>query len=197
MCHHIHLNDRRLSRSFMQVRLYEKQGTSICAAFLTNNSTKGAHTVKFRGDIFYLPPRSISILPDCKNVVYNTQIVSSYHLHNLQFIFHKKKASHILSFSLSQNRLYHNIMQGTMSEWKKPKILNGRCLQSPFQMSIKWISVTKYQMSSMACLKIPQTMDGTPPGNFHGSNLSDLSVSQHCLCRLTLMWLSILIAALN
>ncbi|XP_062114677.1 beta-galactosidase 11-like [Humulus lupulus] len=62
-----------------EVRLYEKHGTSICDAFLTNNSTKGAHTVKFRGDIFYLPPRSISILPDCKNVVYNTQIIVSQH----------------------------------------------------------------------------------------------------------------------
>ncbi|KAF4391619.1 hypothetical protein G4B88_030770 [Cannabis sativa] len=62
-----------------EVRLYEKPGTSICAAFLTNNSTKAGHTVKFKGDTFYLPPRSISILPDCKNVVYNTEIIVSQH----------------------------------------------------------------------------------------------------------------------
>ncbi|PON89990.1 Glycoside hydrolase [Trema orientale] len=62
-----------------EVRTFEKPGTHICAAFLSNNNSKVAHTVKFRGDIFYLPPRSISILPDCKNVVFNTQIIVSQH----------------------------------------------------------------------------------------------------------------------
>ncbi|XP_024017347.1 beta-galactosidase 11 [Morus notabilis] len=62
-----------------EVRMYEKPGTNICAAFLSNNNSKVAHTVKFRGSAYYLPPRSISILPDCKNVVYNTQTIVSQH----------------------------------------------------------------------------------------------------------------------
>ncbi|KAJ7978616.1 Beta-galactosidase [Quillaja saponaria] len=62
-----------------EVRVYEKTGTNICAAFLTNNDTKKETTIKFRGEEYYLPPRSISILPDCKTVVYNTQTIVSQH----------------------------------------------------------------------------------------------------------------------
>lgn len=60
----------------MQIVTYEKQGdASMCAAFLINNRTKIPITVNFRGSDFYLPPKSISILPDCKTVVLNTQTV--------------------------------------------------------------------------------------------------------------------------
>uniref|UniRef100_A0A6N2MDY4 Beta-galactosidase n=1 Tax=Salix viminalis TaxID=40686 RepID=A0A6N2MDY4_SALVM len=43
-----------------------------CAAFLSNYNTKQAATVKFNNIQYSLPPWSISILPDCKNVVFNT-----------------------------------------------------------------------------------------------------------------------------
>ncbi|KAL0383934.1 UNVERIFIED_CONTAM: Beta-galactosidase 14 [Sesamum radiatum] len=55
----------------LEIITFEKD--NICAAFLTNNDTKEAATIKFRGLDYYLPPKSISILPDCKTVVYNTQ----------------------------------------------------------------------------------------------------------------------------
>lgn len=60
----------------MQARYYEIPGTKVCAAFLTNNNTVLPQVVNFRGEQYYLPPHSISILPDCKTVVYNTQNVS-------------------------------------------------------------------------------------------------------------------------
>ncbi|KAF3434702.1 hypothetical protein FNV43_RR21787 [Rhamnella rubrinervis] len=62
-----------------EVRYYEKPGSNLCAAFLTNNHSKMAQTVGFRGQEYYLPPRSISILPDCKTVVFNTQTIVSQH----------------------------------------------------------------------------------------------------------------------
>ncbi|KAI3442466.1 Beta-galactosidase [Psidium guajava] len=58
---------------------FEMPGTKTCAAFLTNNDTKSAHVTEFRGESYYLPSRSISILPDCKTVVYNTQTIVSQH----------------------------------------------------------------------------------------------------------------------
>ena len=61
----------------MKIRTYEKPGTQICAAFLNNNSTKSPETIKFRGQDYYLPRKSISILPDCKTMVFNTQSVTS------------------------------------------------------------------------------------------------------------------------
>ncbi|KAL0356581.1 UNVERIFIED_CONTAM: Beta-galactosidase 13 [Sesamum calycinum] len=61
----------------LEIITFEKE--EICAAFLTNNDTRESGTIKFRGVDYYLPPKSISILPDCKTVVYNTQTVVAQH----------------------------------------------------------------------------------------------------------------------
>ncbi|XP_044508857.1 beta-galactosidase 13-like [Mangifera indica] len=61
----------------IEFRIYE--GTGSCTAFLTNNATNRPQNVTFRGNSYYLPAKSISILPDCKTVVYNTQIIVSQH----------------------------------------------------------------------------------------------------------------------
>ncbi|CAN6441765.1 unnamed protein product [Victoria cruziana] len=50
--------------------------TGACAAFLANYDTKAAATVTFRNMRYNLPRWSISILPDCKNVIFNTATVS-------------------------------------------------------------------------------------------------------------------------
>ncbi|XP_027357087.1 beta-galactosidase 13-like [Abrus precatorius] len=64
---------------FHEIRVYEKIGTNVCAAFLTNNHSIEAATINFRGTDYFLPPHSISVLPDCKTVVYNTQSIVSQH----------------------------------------------------------------------------------------------------------------------
>ncbi|GAV68164.1 hypothetical protein CFOL_v3_11667 [Cephalotus follicularis] len=43
-----------------------------CASFLSNYDTKSAARVLFNNMHYNLPPWSISILPDCRNVVFNT-----------------------------------------------------------------------------------------------------------------------------
>ncbi|KAM3344125.1 beta-galactosidase 13 isoform X1 [Capsicum galapagoense] len=62
----------------LEITVYEKPGTD-CAAFLTNNHTSNTAIIKFRGKEYFLPEKSVSILPDCKTVVYNTQTVVSQH----------------------------------------------------------------------------------------------------------------------
>ncbi|CAH9119279.1 unnamed protein product [Cuscuta epithymum] len=47
-------------------------GNGECAAFLSNYDTHSAARVLFNNMHYNLPPWSISILPDCKNVVFNT-----------------------------------------------------------------------------------------------------------------------------
>ncbi|KAG4979764.1 hypothetical protein JHK82_033015 [Glycine max] len=49
---------------------------SVCAAFLANIATSDA-TVTFNGNSYHLPAWSVSILPDCKNVVLNTAKINS------------------------------------------------------------------------------------------------------------------------
>lgn len=48
-----------------------------CAAFLSNMDFRSDVTVQFRNLIYVLPAWSISILPDCKTVAFNTAKVSS------------------------------------------------------------------------------------------------------------------------
>ncbi|XWS21015.1 hypothetical protein CRYUN_Cryun30bG0018700 [Craigia yunnanensis] len=50
-----------------------RQGS--CAAFLSNYHTKSAARVMFNNKHYNLPPWSISILPDCRKVVFNTAMV--------------------------------------------------------------------------------------------------------------------------
>ncbi|KAM5584077.1 beta-galactosidase 8 [Rosa sericea] len=50
---------------------------SVCSAFLANVDTKSDATVTFNGNSYKLPAWSVSILPDCKNVVLNTAKINT------------------------------------------------------------------------------------------------------------------------
>nr|GMC87505.1 beta-galactosidase 13-like [Ipomoea batatas] len=63
----------------LEIITFENPALKLCAAFLTNNHTLNPNTINFRGTKYYLPEKSISILPDCKTVVFNTQNVVSQH----------------------------------------------------------------------------------------------------------------------
>lgn len=54
-----------------------KSKSGACAAFLANNNQHSFAKVAFGNMHYNLPPWSISILPDCKNTVYNTARVST------------------------------------------------------------------------------------------------------------------------
>ncbi|KAL7162616.1 hypothetical protein ACSBR2_042993 [Camellia fascicularis] len=54
-----------------------KTKSGACAAFLTNHDSKSFAKVSFANLHYNLPPWSISILPDCKNTVYNTARVGA------------------------------------------------------------------------------------------------------------------------
>ncbi|GAY52917.1 hypothetical protein CUMW_145610 [Citrus unshiu] len=52
-----------------------------CAAFLSNYHTESAARVTFNNKQYNLPPWSISILPDCKNIIFNTANVRGQRSH--------------------------------------------------------------------------------------------------------------------
>ncbi|KAK1422984.1 hypothetical protein QVD17_18277 [Tagetes erecta] len=64
---------------FVQIVTYEKPESKLCAAFLSNRHKKVHRTVDFRGKQYFLARRSVTILPDCKNVVFNTELITSQH----------------------------------------------------------------------------------------------------------------------
>ncbi|KAK4383239.1 Beta-galactosidase 3 [Sesamum angolense] len=57
--------------SFQEAYVYSSE-SGDCAAFLSNYDTNSKVGVMFNNMHYSLPPWSISILPDCKNVVFNT-----------------------------------------------------------------------------------------------------------------------------
>ncbi|KAK8934992.1 Beta-galactosidase 6 [Platanthera zijinensis] len=54
-----------------------KTASGRCAAFLANIGTQSEATVTFNGKNYQLPAWSVSILPDCQNVVFNTAQINS------------------------------------------------------------------------------------------------------------------------
>lgn len=70
----------------MNVQAYVYTRTSgECAAFLLNNDNRESVNVAFRNMHYTLPPTSISILPDCRTVVFNTAMVCFWNLKKLFF----------------------------------------------------------------------------------------------------------------
>ncbi|KAK7309321.1 hypothetical protein RJT34_05949 [Clitoria ternatea] len=57
--------------NFQQASVYSTK-SGDCAAFLSNYDTKSSVRVMFNNMHYNLPPWSVSILPDCRNVVFNT-----------------------------------------------------------------------------------------------------------------------------
>ncbi|KAG5062218.1 hypothetical protein JHK85_003401 [Glycine max] len=56
---------------FQQAHVYTTE-SGDCAAFLSNYDSKSSARVMFNNMHYSLPPWSVSILPDCRNVVFNT-----------------------------------------------------------------------------------------------------------------------------
>ncbi|KAJ9561132.1 hypothetical protein OSB04_006292 [Centaurea solstitialis] len=69
--------------SYEQAHVFSSK-TGGCAAFLANYHINSSATVVFRNNHYTLPPWSISILPDCKRVAFNTaQVGKSSRVHML------------------------------------------------------------------------------------------------------------------
>ncbi|KAK0579520.1 hypothetical protein LWI29_027451 [Acer saccharum] len=60
----------------LEAHIYYKSSNE-CAAFLANYDNNADANVTFNGVSYFLPAWSVSILPDCKNVVFNTAKVVS------------------------------------------------------------------------------------------------------------------------
>ncbi|KAH9300796.1 hypothetical protein KI387_012379, partial [Taxus chinensis] len=61
----------------LEATIYSVNTTGACVAFLSNAHPRKDATVQFNGKSYYLPAWSVSILPDCENVVFNTARVST------------------------------------------------------------------------------------------------------------------------
>ncbi|XP_016496424.2 beta-galactosidase 10 isoform X1 [Nicotiana tabacum] len=74
LCEHALLNNdpTLLSLGPLQEADVYEDASGACVAFLSNMDDKDDKVVQFRNISYQLPAWSVSILPDCKNVVFNT-----------------------------------------------------------------------------------------------------------------------------
>ncbi|KAK5793822.1 beta-galactosidase 9 isoform X2 [Gossypium arboreum] len=70
-----HIYWENTQSTVLNTTLSESQ--SACSAFLANIDEHNTVTVTFRGKSYSLPPWSVSILPDCSNVAFNTAKVGA------------------------------------------------------------------------------------------------------------------------
>jgi hypothetical protein len=68
------MSTQPLGKQF-EARVFEIKDQNVCVAFLSNHNTKDDVTLTFRGQPYFVPRHSISILADCKTVVFSTQHV--------------------------------------------------------------------------------------------------------------------------
>lgn len=72
--------------------LYKSQGR--CAAFIANIDEHKAATVAFLGQKYTLPPWSVSVLPDCRNTIFNTaKVIYMYESSLVHWTFWKRTGS--------------------------------------------------------------------------------------------------------
>ncbi|KAL6524620.1 Beta-galactosidase 10 [Orobanche hederae] len=80
LCEHALLNGKPSNQPLgpsQEADVYEDSLSGACAAFISNMDGENGKTVIFRNRSVDLPAWSVSILPDCENVVFNTAKVSS------------------------------------------------------------------------------------------------------------------------
>ncbi|KAB1210500.1 Beta-galactosidase 3 [Morella rubra] len=74
LCEHVLLSGESIHTSLgpsQEADVYT-DSSGACAAFISNMDEKNDKTVEFQNASYHLPAWSVSILPDCKNVVFNT-----------------------------------------------------------------------------------------------------------------------------
>lgn len=92
-------------------------GGDTCAAFLANHDEITATTVNFNGRSYYLPAWSVSILPDCRNVVYSTAKV------NVQVSLMTMKPVHSIPlrpYNFEARQFQKSIFSGLWDSYQEP-----------------------------------------------------------------------------
>lgn len=94
-------------------RLSDSGDENRCSAFLANIDQHNAASVHFQGHTYKLPPWSVSILPDCQNVAYNTAKVGAQtSIKELE-----SDAPNVSNKSVSQKLLRHDGSSYVSERW--------------------------------------------------------------------------------
>ncbi|KAF8753081.1 hypothetical protein HU200_011735 [Digitaria exilis] len=98
---------QKLGKQF-EARVFEIKDQNVCVAFLSNHNTKDDVTLTFRDKPYFVLRHSISILADCKTVVFSTQ-------HHNQRTFH-------FTDQTVQNNVWQMFDEEKIPKFKQAKI---------------------------------------------------------------------------
>ncbi|KAE8706660.1 hypothetical protein F3Y22_tig00110391pilonHSYRG00230 [Hibiscus syriacus] len=139
----------------IEAQMWQQPGTPNCAAFLANNATAKPATVSFRGGEYYLPPKSIGVLPDCKTMVLNTQLGSKI---EKNFVYQKDA-----KFETGKNAVL-------LGYFYAPEGTNPVAIRligmSKGMVCINGKSIGRYWMSDLSILKEPTQSEYHIPKTF-------------------------------
>ncbi|KAL6855899.1 hypothetical protein ACP4OV_018701 [Aristida adscensionis] len=103
----------------LEARVFEIAEQNVCVAFLSNHDTKDDATVNFRGQQFFIPRHSISILADCKTVIFSTQYVNAQH---------NQRTFHFADQTV-QNNVWEMYREDKIPRYKHSKIRTAKPLE--------------------------------------------------------------------
>ncbi|KAG7028750.1 Beta-galactosidase 9 [Cucurbita argyrosperma subsp. argyrosperma] len=136
--HVYHMNSRT-----DELERLEHGSLRSCSAFLANIDERNAASVKFNGRTYNLPPWSVSILPDCQNVVFNTaKVTAQTSINLLEFYAPTPFSSNI---SLKLHSMGQNDLSTSFSSWMTVKEPVGIWSDKSFTVKgiLEHLNVTK------------------------------------------------------
>ncbi|XP_047309038.1 beta-galactosidase 8-like isoform X2 [Impatiens glandulifera] len=100
------------------------KASNDCAAFLANYGSNSDATVSFNGKSYFLPAWSVSILPDCRTVVFNTaKVVTQKNL--IDVVFPRK--SNMIEYSLASSEW--SWFKEKVGVWSNSSFITSRLLE--------------------------------------------------------------------
>ncbi|KAK8552415.1 hypothetical protein V6N12_041010 [Hibiscus sabdariffa] len=105
-----------LSLGPKQMGYIYRRNSGECAAFLVNRDDTKTVVVRFRNSSYQLSPNSVSILPDCKNVAFNTA-KASFQFSLLICYQHESPNSKAVLKVQSAGHVLHAFVNGVLIGW--------------------------------------------------------------------------------
>ncbi|KAI9097813.1 hypothetical protein K1719_025584 [Acacia pycnantha] len=146
-----------------------RKSKTECAAFLENRDHKEV-TVRFQSMAYKLPPQSISILPDCKSVAFNTaQVRAKHSTRTMNPVVHFQSAQ--------QWKVYNEAIPNFSRTISRANGLVDQISQAKDKSDYMWYTLRFSQSSSQSLLSatshghvLHAFVNGDLQGSAHGSH---------------------------
>ncbi|KAL5702789.1 Beta-galactosidase 9 [Ranunculus cassubicifolius] len=139
-----------------EAHVYRESGIS-CSAFLANIDERNTASVTFLGKVYSIPPWSVSILPDCANVAFNTaKVRAQTSVKTLEF-----GSPRLSKMTGSRDLLLQDVYPTISKTWMTAKEPIGAWSKNNFTVQgiLEHVNVTKDTSDYLWCITSIQISD--------------------------------------